>query len=310
MKMRVGTRGSELSLAQTREALQLLKEAHPDLEAEVIVYRTHGDQDVKTPLYLMPMKGVFERAIDEALLRGEIDAAVHSMKDCPTDLAEELYIAAVPPRRSPLDAFVSRDGRRIEELRAGSRVGTSSPRRMAFLRFIRRDLSVEPLRGNVDTRVRKLMEGSYDGVVLAEAGLLRLGLKVDYQVLPKDLFVPACGQGALAVVCRREDERLRRLLAAIDDASSRFEVEAERAVLRRLQAGCRTPVGVNFEAKDGRYIGRLMMVSPDYAKRVLVAKEVEGGTPEAAAGELVKAFEAEGGMRIFAAWRRLEAEAP
>jgi hydroxymethylbilane synthase len=310
MKMRVGTRGSELSLAQTREALQLLKEAHPDLEAEVIVYRTHGDQDVKTPLYLMPMKGVFERAIDEALLRGEIDAAVHSMKDCPTDLAEELYIAAVPPRRSPLDAFVSKDGRRIEELRAGSMVGTSSPRRMAFLRFIRRDLSVEPIRGNVDTRVRKLMEGSYDGVVLAEAGLLRLGLKVDYQVLPKDLFVPACGQGALAVVCRREDERLRRLLAAIDDASSRFEVEAERAVLRRLQAGCRTPVGVNFEAKDGRYIGRLMMVSPDYAKRVLVAKEVEGATPEAAAGELVKAFEAEGGMRIFEAWRRLEAEAP
>jgi hydroxymethylbilane synthase len=310
MKMRVGTRGSELSLAQTREALQLLKEAHPDLEAEVIVYRTHGDQDVKTPLYLMPMKGVFERAIDEALLRGEIDAAVHSMKDCPTDLAEELYIAAVPPRRSPLDAFVSKDGGRIEELRAGSRVGTSSPRRMAFLRFIRRDLSVEPIRGNVDTRVRKLMEGSYDGVVLAEAGLLRLGLKVDYQVLPKDLFVPACGQGALAVVCRREDERLRRLLAAIDDASSRFEVEAERAVLRRLQAGCRTPVGVNFEAKDGRYIGRLMMVSPDYAKRVLVAKEVEGAAPEAAAGELVKAFEAEGGMRIFEAWRRLEAGAP
>lgn len=306
MKLRVGTRGSALSLAQTEEALRLLRASHPDLEVEVRVYRTHGDQDVKTPLYLMPMKGVFEKAIDEALLRGEIDVAVHSMKDCPTDLPEGIAIAAVPPRRSPHDVLISRREEGLAELPEGARVGTSSPRRVAFLRHLRRDLRIEPIRGNVDTRLRKLSGMGYDALVLAEAGLQRLSAKPRYQVLAKDEFVPACGQGALAVVCRSDDHGIRRLLASIDHAPSRFEVEAERAVLKHLRAGCRTPLGINFEYGAGSALGRLMMVSPDYRGRVLAKVRVEASSPERAAMELVRAFEGLGGMKLFEAWKGLE----
>ncbi|PNV77188.1 MAG: hydroxymethylbilane synthase, partial [Thermoproteota archaeon] len=188
MKYRVGTRGSKLALAQTEEVLNLLKKEIPGAEFEIVVMRTRGDVDLKT-LYMIESKGIFEREINSAVERGEIDFAVHSMKDLPTSI--ELAIAAVPPRRSPYDVIVTRDGSGIAELPRGARVGTSSMRRISHLKYLRPDLEVVPIRGNVDTRLRKLE--NLDAIVVAEAALERLNLNVKGERIEE--MTPAAGQG-------------------------------------------------------------------------------------------------------------------
>ena len=240
--LRLGTRGSRLALRQTEIAAERLRRAWPDLALDTVTVETAGDRDRISPLTSGEGAGWFTSALQEALLAGDVDVAVHSYKDLPTARPEGLVIAAVPERADPRDALVSRAGGTLAELPAGATVGTSSPRRAAQARAIRPDLATRPMRGNVETRLAKVEAGEYDAAILALAGLERLGLegRASHVFGPEEML-PAPAQGALAVECRRDDAETRRLLAAIDDPSARGLAAAERAFLATLGAGCDFP---------------------------------------------------------------------
>lgn len=248
-RLRVGTRGSALALVQTELVRARLTERRPDVEIEVIEVVTRGDADQETPLASSESAGWFTSAIQDAILRGEIDVAVHSYKDLPTKRTPGLIIAAVPLREDPRDALVSLSGQRLRELPKGARVGTSSPRRTAQALAVRRDLRIEPIRGNVDTRVRKVRDGEYDAAIIAIAGLKRLGRESEAaQVFGYEEMLPAPAQGALAVECRASDQRVLEILRSIDDPQLRPLVTAERTFLATLEAGCSFPAGAYAEA--------------------------------------------------------------
>ena len=243
----IGTRGSRLALAQTQLVVDALRAAHPGMRFEIREVSTQGDRDTK-PLSEIGGQGVFTKAIEDALLRNEIDIAVHSMKDLPPRLTEGLTIAAVPERASALDALVTRGGLRFEDLPPGARIGTGSGRRAAQIKVLRSDVTVSEIRGNVPTRIRKLDEGEYDGVVLAVAGLQRLGLegRISQTFSIKEM-TPSPGQGALAIEVRTDDAEAAAVAAPLDHHASRVAVTAERAFLAALGAGCQTPVGAHAE---------------------------------------------------------------
>jgi hydroxymethylbilane synthase len=233
-----GSRGSKLAMTQTSQ----IADAIPaDVEIKRIV--TRGDKITDVALAQVEGKAFFTKEIDEALLRGEVDFAVHSYKDVPTDLPEGLVVAAIPPRESAKDALVS-DFPSLDELPTGARVGTSSLRRKAQVLRARNDVLVVDLRGNVDTRVRKLVDGEYDAIVIAEAGLRRLGY-TDYHPIDPAAFIPAAGQGALAVMTREDDERVLDMLLPLEDAATRLAVESEREFLSALEGGCQIPAGAH-----------------------------------------------------------------
>ncbi|HXG41623.1 MAG TPA: hydroxymethylbilane synthase [Dehalococcoidia bacterium] len=236
---RVGTRGSRLALAQTELALAALRSVRPDISFQVTVVRTRGDRDQHTPLSRLGGRGVFVAELEQALLRGEVDIAVHSLKDLPSRPAPGLVIAAVPLRDDPRDCLVSRQGLTLDSLPPGAAVGTGSPRRAAQLRALRPDLTVAEIRGNVDTRVRKVMEGEYDAAVLALAGLRRLGL-ADSSVHPlePETMLPAPGQGAIALEVRGDDAEALALCRAVDDPVVHACVTAERAFEAQFGGGC------------------------------------------------------------------------
>lgn len=244
MKITVGTRGSKLSLIQTKTVIQQLKTAFPDLAVEMKVIKTTGDRVARKPLPLIKAKGIFEKEIDRAVLNGRVDFAVHSMKDVPTIQPPGTLIVAVPKRVSPYDVLVSKDNMKLKELPPGAVVGTCSPRRKAQVNHLRPDLKVEPIRGNVDTRISKLKEGLIDAVVLAEAGLQRLKMQgcITERLPPKD-FTPAPGQGALAVIAREDNTDAINLLKRVNHPSSMAETLAERTFIRELWGGCQVPVG-------------------------------------------------------------------
>jgi hydroxymethylbilane synthase len=239
----VGTRGSSLALAQTRWVIARLLSLDPGIRWEPVVITTSGDRSASA----VRGDGAFVKEIERALLEGAVDLAVHSLKDLPTDPVEGLVLGAVPRRADPRDAVV---GTRLDSLPPGARVGTGSPRRSAQLRHLRPDLLVEPLRGNVPTRVEAARSGRLDAVVVAAAGLERLGLEAD-EVLAPGRMLPAPGQGALAVQARAGDDDLRERLAGIHDAGAAAAVDAERALLRHLGGGCLLPVGALAEARPG-----------------------------------------------------------
>ena len=257
--LRIGSRASRLALVQTEWVVARLREAWPDLEVRVDPIRTAGDRDRATPLAAGGLGvGVFVKELEQALLDGRIDLAVHSMKDVPTRVPEGLEVeASVPRRADPRDCLLTSAGQSLEDLPRGAKVGTSSPRRRAMLLAARADLRFTDLRGNVETRLAKLEAGRCDATVLARAGLERLGL-LDARAwtVPVSAALPAAGQGALALEFRAGDERVRGLVGAVDDAASRWAVVAERALVRRLGAGCRTPLGV-LGTVDG--VGRLAL---------------------------------------------------
>jgi hydroxymethylbilane synthase len=237
-----GTRGSALALRQTALVVDALRATHPELDVQVVEVRTEGDRDRQTPLSTLGGKGIFVKELELALLDGRIDFAVHSLKDVPSSLPDGLTIAAVPPRGDPRDALVSAGGQTLSKLPAGARVGTGSRRRRAELLRLRPDLQPVEIRGNVDTRIRRVREGAIDAVVLAAAGLERLGrLGEAAQVFSVDELLPAIGQAALGVEVRATDAETRQLLAAIDDPVSHACCRAERAFLRTLGGGCLTP---------------------------------------------------------------------
>jgi hydroxymethylbilane synthase len=240
--LRVGTRGSQLALTQTRWVCGKVREAEPSVTTEEIIIKTHGDLARDRPFDESWPVGSFVTALESALVAGEIDVAVHSYKDLPSLSPDGLVIAAVPVREVVHDVLVTREPIGLDDLPAGYRVGTSSPRRTALLRRLT-DVEVLPLRGNVPTRLDKLNRGDYDGIVCAAAGLARLGLKPAHViVLPPDRFVPAPAQGALAIQTRADDGAAAAV-AGLEHAGTRRAVDAERAYLTRIEAGCQTPLG-------------------------------------------------------------------
>ena len=266
--IRVGTRGSKLALAQTAIVVRELTNAHPGLEVETVAIKTTGDARPDVPFAAVGTKGMFVKEIEEALLGGDIDFAVHSMKDIPGELSTGLALAATPRRLDPRDALISPFGK-LASLPEGSRVGTSSLRRQAQLLMARPDIRVQELRGNLDTRLRKLDEGEYDAIVLACAGFERLGTADRIaERLPVEPFIPAPGQGVLALEIREKDDAIRTVLEPLNDAETSSAVEAERAFQAALGAGCTVPVGAHAIV-DGEEIRFIAMIAvPDGADSV------------------------------------------
>jgi hydroxymethylbilane synthase len=278
VKIRIGARGSALSLAQTDIVATALRES---AEVEVISISTTGDRLSRLEA-AMTGKDLFTREIDDALLDGRIDVGVHSLKDMPSRLPDGLALAAVPPREDPSDVLVSREGVRLGALPPGSRLGTSSARRRAQILAARPDLELLEARGNVDTRIRRLNEGRWDAIVLARAGLARLGrLGEVTEVLPPSLMLPAIGQGALAVVTRENDRAVRELVVRLDDLRSHYEALAERALLDLLEAGCRAPVAGLARVEKGRLRLSGAVFAPDGSRRL--SDEGEGPVENAEA---------------------------
>ena len=248
--LRVGTRSSALATTQSSHVAAMIRE-RLGREVELVEVSTEGDR-TSAPLAQLGGTGVFVGALRDALLSGRVDVAVHSLKDLPTTPADDIALAAVPPREDPRDIVVARDGLTLGELPQGARVGTGSPRRAAQLGALGLGVQVVDIRGNVDTRIRKVVEGQYDAVVLARAGLARLGrLDEVTEVLDPLQMLPAPGQGALAVECRADAAELVEALASLDDHHTRVAVVAERAVLSTLEAGCAAPLGALAEVVEG-----------------------------------------------------------
>ena len=276
----VGTRGSRLALAQTDLVVRSMRDRHPDLQFEVRVVRTEGDRRTDAPLSRIGGQGVFVKELEAALQSGEVDLAVHSLKDVPVELAPGLTLAAFPRRANPQDALVARDGATVAMLPAGARVGTGSARRAVQLRRARRDLMLVDIRGNVDTRIRKVDDGEVDAVVLAAAGLERLGLlERATEILLPEVMLSAAGQGALGIETREHDTDMLERLAAIDHRETRLACQAERAFLRRLGGGCRLPFGA-LATVAGELVRARGFVSDADGEHVFRA-EVSGSGEEA-----------------------------
>ena len=298
--IRIGTRGSKLALTQSRWVQARLQEARSDIAAELVTITTSGDRFLDQPLSAIGGKGLFVKEIEEALSARAIDCAVHSMKDVPDELAPGLVIAAVPAREDPRDLLIARGGNGLRALPNGARLGTSSLRRMALCRAARRDLDVIPLRGNVDTRLRKLDAGEVDAIVLAAAGLRRLGItRADAAFLDPEDFVPAIGQGALAIETRNDSTAA--ILAALDDPSTRVAVTAERAFLHRVAGSCRTPLAAHATIHGESMTLRALIASPD-GSRVVRGERTGRPAQGAAMGvDLADDLLARGGAAILQA---------
>jgi hydroxymethylbilane synthase len=287
--LKMGTRGSHLALAQARIVARELEALHPGLTVEEHIIRTTGDKNQGQPLPQIGGKGVFTLEIEEALLNGQIDFAVHSLKDLPPEMPAGLCIAAVPARENPCDALILHDYNipsvetgdlALKILPIGALVGTSSLRRAAMLRHLRPDLDVQSVRGNIDTRLRKLHEEGFHAIVLARAGLNRASIEPSNSVnLPESHFIPAPGQGALALQSRVDDVDSRAILLGLEDSPTRAAVEAERALVAVLEAGCSTPLGALARAYGDSISMHAVVLSPDGKERIAVS--VQGsGAPE------------------------------
>jgi len=244
MEIRIGTRKSKLALAQSNWVANELKKIYPDLKVEFVKITTKGDKILDVPLAKVGGKGLFVKEIEEALLRKDIDIAIHSLKDVPTQLPEGLEVSVFPKREDFRDALISRNSKGLRDLDKGAKIGTSSLRRQAQIRAFRRDINIESLRGNLDTRLKKLDEGLYDAIVVAAAGLNRLGLSDRVtELISPDIILPAIGQGALGIELRSDDEEIKKILSSIHDEKTSICVRAERAFLLRLEGGCQVPIG-------------------------------------------------------------------
>ncbi len=278
MTLKVGTRGSPLALIQAESVAAPLRALGADVQ--IVPVRTEGDRRLEVQLASIGGKGLFVREIEEMLLAGSLDCAVHSLKDLPAETPTGLCLAAFPMREDPRDVLVTRAKGRLEDLRTGAKLGTGSPRRRALALAIRADLVVQPLRGNVETRLRKLESEDLDGVLLAAAGLTRLGLAPAHvQPLDPDVFVPAVGQGVLAVESRADDRRVLSLLGRLDHAATRACASAERACLARLGASCNAPVAA-YATRDGSTLRMTALVASDDGRKVLRATGI--GAPDTA----------------------------
>jgi hydroxymethylbilane synthase len=274
--LRIGSRGSQLARWQANHIRARLEARGHSVEIEVI--KTTGDKITDVALAKVGTKGMFTKEIEEALAEGRIDLAVHSLKDLPTEISSEFEIAAITRREDPRDVFCSEKYSKIDGLPRGARVGTSSLRRQAQLKALRHDLELHPLRGNVDTRLRKLADGEYDAVILAAAGLNRLD-KNDFvrQIIPAEIMCPAAGQGALAIEIRAGDSATRQCLRFLDDKAARLTTTCERALLRKMGGGCQVPIGALAEFREGQLYLQALVASPDGSR--LLRESRKGSDP-------------------------------
>jgi hydroxymethylbilane synthase len=278
--IRLATRASRLALAQARAVAAPLEAA--GARVEIVPMRTEGDRRAEARLAAIGGKGLFVREIEDALLRGEADVAVHSLKDLPAEVPPGLTLAVFPEREDARDVLITRGASGLDALPRGARVGTSSPRRRALALALRADLCVLPIRGNVDTRLAKLDTGDYDAVVLAAAGLRRLGMAARHATpLAPDVWVPAVGQGVLGVQARADDAAMLAALRPLDHAPTRACAQAERAFLARLGASCVTPMAAHARCTDGRLVMDAVVASED--GREVLREHGEGAAAEAAA---------------------------
>jgi len=274
--LRIGTRGSVLALWQARSIARALRESTGS-EPEIVIIKTSGDKFQQTSFSQIGTKGVFIKELEDALLEERIDLAVHSMKDVPTEMPGGLTIAAIGKREDVRDALLSASGATLASLPQGARVGTSSLRRQSQLLHVRRDLRVLELRGNVDTRIEKLKRGDYDAIVLAKAGLDRLGLSANIsEVLPHAVSLPAAGQGAIGIEARAGDAATIRALTTLEDAETRSAVTAERSALAGLGGGCQVPIGAWGRVENGKLLLDVAVLSPDGTQRLW---ENDSGSP-------------------------------
>jgi len=288
-KLKLGTRGSKLALWQANYVAHLIRFFDPSLEVEIIPITTKGDKILDAPPAKIGDKGLFTKEIEEALLRGEIDMAVHSLKDLPTKLPDGLTLAAYTMRDYPFDVLVSRTGKKLKELPAGAVVGTSSLRRRALLKRYRPDLEIKEIRGNVDTRLKKLDEGQYDAILLAQSSLERLGWG-DKITEILDYFIPAVGQGIIGVETREDDKELIEFLReAVNDPGSEAEARAEREFLKTLEGGCQVPIGAFAVVEmDGSLKIKGFVADPEGKEYYEAHTQGHAQYPEAAGAELAQ----------------------
>ncbi len=297
----VGTRGSALALWQAEYIVSRLRSFHPQREFIIKPIHTGGDRNQRAALAAIGTRGIFVKEIENALLAGEIDLAIHSLKDLPSKVGDGLALAAVSPREDPRDVLVTRHRCSLQGLPANARVGTSSPRRAAQLRALRPDLVIENVRGNVDTRVRKALSAELDGVVLAAAGLHRLGLAGEIsEYIDLSVMVPAPGQGIIAIEARADNQETMALAATTDDANSHAAALAERAFVRALGGGCFTPLGAYAVVRNG--VLHLVGLLANPSGTTVLRLEIEGdaSTPEPIGLALASRLKAAGGDRILA----------
>ena len=273
--LRIATRKSQLALWQAEYVARMLQAAHPGLQVELLKMTTQGDKILDTPLAKVGGKGLFVKELEVGMLEGRADIAVHSMKDVPVELPEGLHLPVICPREDPRDAFVSNTIASLTDLPQGARVGTSSLRRQCQLRALRPDLQILDLRGNVNSRLQKLDDGHYDAIILAAAGLKRLGFEARIrEALAPEVSLPAIGQGAVGIECRVADAEINELLAPLHDLKTARRVQAERAMNARLQGGCQVPIGGYAEIEHGILLLRGLVGAPDGSE--IVRGEIAG----------------------------------
>ena len=296
----VGSRKSQLALTQTNWVMDQLKAKHPDISFELKHIVTKGDKILDVTLSKVGGKGLFVKEIEQALINKEIDFAVHSMKDMPAQLPDGLTIACVPHRESPFDVLLSKDQVNLKGLPNGATVGTSSLRRQSQLLALRPDLNVVPIRGNIDSRIKKLEEGPFDAIVLAAAGLDRMGWtgSVPREGLSAEEMLPAVGQGALAIECRSDDAELHALLESIHDEKTAVTVQAERAFLGSLEGGCQVPIAAFGEQDgDGTLTLTGLVGTPD--GKTIIKESLKGKEPTILGQELAERLKSQGAKAIL-----------
>ena len=305
--IKLGSRGSALALIQDEVVIGRLKANNPDLDFEIDTVRTRGDADQTSRLAGMGL-GIFVKELEQELLDGKLDIAVHSLKDMPIQLADGLVLGAVLSREDPRDVLVNRFGCPLEEIPEGSKIGTSSPRRAAQLKKYAPQVEVVSIRGNVETRLRKARGEEADGAVLAAAGMIRLGLEDQItEYLSAQRFVPPPGQGILAVEARASDYRMLELLAAIDDADTRYEATAERAFLQKLGGGCSVPVGAYARCIEDKMLLTIYLSSEDGGRSFTAKIERLKRDPLQLASDAYMALLERGGANLAAAVRAAQA---
>ena len=302
MNYKLGTRGSRLSLSQTNWVLDELKKTNSSLSFEIEKITTQGDTDTR-PLFTIEQKGIFEKEIDRAVAEKEVDFAVHSLKDVPSELADNLIIASIPKREKVNDVFISSDGSSLDEIKAGSVIGTSSLRRAVQVSRKRSDVVVKPIRGNIETRIKKTSEENYDAIVLAQAGISRLGVDIQSTFLSIDDFSPSPGQGAIAIVARIDDIQTIEMLKKIEDLDSRLEIEAERALSDFIDSGCRFPLGAYAKSNGSEMTLSVSAFSVDGKQSLHVTRSGDKNNPKSLGRQVGEELRSKGINDLALNWR-------
>ena len=302
MKYLVGARGSKLSMAQTNWVISELKKVNSNSEYEIKPITTKGDTDTR-PLFTIEQKGIFEKEIDKAVAEKEIDFAVHSLKDVPSKLADNLIIASIPKREKVNDVFISSNGLSLDEIKAGSVIGTSSLRRAVQVSRKRSDVVVKPIRGNIETRIKKISEENYDAIVLAQAGISRLGVDIKSTTLSIEDFSPSPGQGAIAIVARIDDPQTIEMLKKIEDPDSRLEIEAERALSDFIDSGCRFPLGAYAKSNGSEMTLTVSAYSVDGKQSLKVTRSGDKNNPKSLGRQVGEELRSKGINDLALNWR-------